>query len=74
MKFQVLVYALARLYGLPYLNKIIVVWNSEKPPSENLKWPDLKVPVKVHYLRNSTIYQLVQIIVTNLTKRLFICD
>ncbi|KAB7507082.1 Exostosin-3 [Armadillidium nasatum] len=44
---QVLINSLARLYGLPYLNKVIVVWNSPKPPSETLKWPDLKVPIQV---------------------------
>ncbi|XP_063588185.1 exostosin-3-like [Penaeus indicus] len=44
---QVLLNSLARLYGLPYLNKVIVVWNSPKPPPEDLRWPDIKVPVQV---------------------------
>ncbi|KAF2354134.1 Exostosin C-terminal [Trinorchestia longiramus] len=44
---QVLVNSLARLYGLPYLNKVIVVWNSPQPPPSDLRWPDIKVPIKV---------------------------
>ncbi|MPC11187.1 Exostosin-3 [Portunus trituberculatus] len=44
---QVLLNSLARLYGLPYLNKVIVVWNSPKPPPEDLRWPDIKVPIHV---------------------------
>jgi len=44
---QVLLNSLARLYGLPYLNKVLVVWNSAKPPSEDLQWPDIGVPIKV---------------------------
>lgn len=51
---QVLLSSLARLYGLPYLNKVIVVWNSPKPPTEDLRWPDIGVPVVVvKALRNS---------------------
>lgn len=45
---QVLINSLARLYGLPYLNKVIVVWNSPKPPVEDLKWPDIGVPIHVN--------------------------
>jgi alpha-1,4-N-acetylglucosaminyltransferase EXTL3 len=33
----VLMDSLSRLYGLPYLNKVIVVWNSEMPPSPDLR-------------------------------------
>ncbi|XP_071535730.1 exostosin-3 [Panulirus ornatus] len=44
---QVLLNSLARLYGLPYINKVIVVWNSPKPPPEDLRWPDIKVPIQV---------------------------
>lgn len=44
---QVLINSLARLYGLPYLNKVLVVWNSPKPPVEDLKWPDIGVPIHV---------------------------
>lgn len=46
---QVLINSLARLYGLPYLNKVLIVWNSPKPPAEDLKWPDIGVPVNVIY-------------------------
>lgn len=34
---QVLMDSLGRLYGLPYLHKVIVVWNSPKPPLEDLR-------------------------------------
>ena len=44
---QVLLNSLARLYGLPYLNKVVVVWNSAQPPGEELEWPDIGVPIKV---------------------------
>lgn len=44
---QVLINSLSRLYGLPYLHKVLVVWNSPKPPLEDLRWPDIGVPVHV---------------------------
>uniref|UniRef100_A0A1B6CK88 glucuronosyl-galactosyl-proteoglycan 4-alpha-N-acetylglucosaminyltransferase n=1 Tax=Clastoptera arizonana TaxID=38151 RepID=A0A1B6CK88_9HEMI len=44
---QVLVNSLSRLQGLPYLNKVVVVWNSPRPPMEDLHWPDIGVPVEV---------------------------
>lgn len=44
---QVLINSLARLYSLPYLNKVLIVWNSPKPPAEDLKWPDIGVPINV---------------------------
>ncbi|XP_067014506.2 exostosin-3 isoform X3 [Anabrus simplex] len=44
---QVLINSLGRLYGLPYLHKVVVVWNSPKPPLEDLRWPDIGVPVHV---------------------------
>jgi len=44
---QVLLNSLARLYGLPYLNKVVVVWNSPEPPAEDLQWPDIGVPIHV---------------------------
>ncbi len=44
---QVLMDSLGRLYGLPYLHKVIVVWNSPKPPLEDLRWPDIGVQVVV---------------------------
>ncbi|XP_077565116.1 exostosin-3-like [Haemaphysalis longicornis] len=43
----VLVDSLQRLHGLPYLNKVIVVWNSLKLPSPNLHWPVIGVPIEV---------------------------
>lgn len=39
--------AVARLKGLPYLNKVIVVWNSPNPPAPEIRWPDINVPVHV---------------------------
>jgi len=43
----VLMTSLQRLFALPYLNKVIVVWNSPQSPSPDLKWPDIGVPVRV---------------------------
>lgn len=44
---QVLINALQRLKGLPFLNRVIVVWNNPTPPSSLIKWPEIGVPVKV---------------------------
>ncbi|XP_071942366.1 exostosin-like 3 [Antedon mediterranea] len=44
---KVLMSALERLVGLPYLNKVIVVWNSPEPPKDDLLWPRIHVPIKV---------------------------
>lgn len=44
---QVLMDSLGRLYGLPYLHKVVVVWNSPRPPLDDLRWPDIGVPVVV---------------------------
>lgn len=44
---QVLMDSLGRLFGLPYLHKVVVVWNSPKPPLEDLRWPDIGVEVYV---------------------------
>lgn len=44
---QVLINALQRLKGLPFLNRVIVVWNNPTPPSPLIKWPEIGVPVKV---------------------------
>lgn len=44
---QVLMDSLGRLYGLPYLHKVVVVWNSPKPPLEDLRWPEIGVEVNV---------------------------
>lgn len=43
----VLINAVTRLKGLPHLNKVIVVWNNVRPPSEDLRWPDIGVEVHV---------------------------
>ncbi|KAI1296696.1 Exostosin-3 [Halotydeus destructor] len=44
----VLIDSLAKLKGLPYLNKVLVVWNSpKKMPSPDLSWPDVGVPIEV---------------------------
>ena len=48
----VLIEAIQRLVGLPYLNKVIVVWNSPEPPSLSLRWPDIGVPVHVSAVNN----------------------
>ncbi|XP_038051688.1 exostosin-like 3 [Patiria miniata] len=39
--------SLERLMGLPYLNKVIVVWNSPKPAAADIIWPEIHVPIKV---------------------------
>lgn len=39
--------SLSRLHGLPYLNKVVVVWNSPRAPLEDLRWPEIGVPVQV---------------------------
>ncbi|XP_057374862.2 exostosin-3-like [Daphnia carinata] len=51
---QVLIESVARLNGLPYLHKVVVVWNSPRPPSPDLKWPEIGVEVHViRTLKNS---------------------
>ncbi|KAK3088375.1 hypothetical protein FSP39_018427 [Pinctada imbricata] len=42
-----LISALQKLKGLPFLNKIIVVWNNPAPPSTILELPEIGVPIKV---------------------------
>ncbi|CAH1954198.1 unnamed protein product [Acanthoscelides obtectus] len=44
---QVLLDSIARLRGLPYLNSVVVVWNSPRPPNAELRWPDIGVPVHI---------------------------
>lgn len=48
---EVLMNSLERLNGLPYLNKVVVVWNSPKPPSDDLLWPDIGLPIVVSGLQ-----------------------
>ncbi|CAH4030754.1 unnamed protein product [Pieris brassicae] len=43
----VLAAALARLRGLPYLNKVVVVWNGVTGPSPSMTWPESGAPVAV---------------------------
>ncbi|CAK1548519.1 unnamed protein product [Leptosia nina] len=43
----VLAAALARLRGLPYLNKVVVVWNGVTGPSSSTSWPESGAPVAV---------------------------
>lgn len=47
---QVLLAALARLNHLPYLNKIIVVWNGPTPPTADGVWPKTSAPVIVNVI------------------------
>ncbi|CAI8015814.1 Exostosin-like 3, partial [Geodia barretti] len=44
---EVLMEGLAKLKGIPSLNKVVVVWNDENDPSADLKWPDIGVPIVV---------------------------
>ncbi len=46
---QVLMNSLQRLFGLPYLNKVVVVWNSPQAPLADLRWPDIGVPIHVSF-------------------------
>lgn len=44
----ILLKTLERLKGMAFLNKIVVIWNSiNHPPSHELVWPDVGVPVVV---------------------------
>lgn len=44
---QVLLDSIARLRGLPYLNSVVVIWNSPKPPSAELRWPEIGAPLHI---------------------------
>ncbi|CAG9772017.1 unnamed protein product [Ceutorhynchus assimilis] len=44
---QVLLDSIARLRGLPYLNSVVVIWNSPRLPSADLRWPDIGVTVHI---------------------------
>lgn len=54
----VLIDSLQRLRGLPYLNKVVVVWNSEKLPSADLRWPEIGVPIHVMVIFFKVIFHL----------------
>lgn len=43
----VLINSLQKFHALPHLNKVVIVWNSPKPPPEDLRWPDIGVPIHV---------------------------
>ena len=43
----VLVGAIQRLAGIAHLDRVVVVWNSPQPPSSDLAWPNIGVPVHV---------------------------
>ena len=45
-RFDVLLDVLKRIGGVPYLEKIVVVWNNPADP-QGLQWPQLSVPLKV---------------------------
>ena len=44
---SVLMDSLQRLKGLPYLNKIVIVWNANRMPESRVKWPNLGVEIVV---------------------------
>ncbi|KAL4002697.1 Glycosyl transferase 64 domain family protein [Acanthocheilonema viteae] len=50
----ILASALERLNNMPYLNKVLVIWNGREPPLER-SWPRLHVPV---IFINSTVNSL----------------
>ena len=43
----VLLQALDRLSDLDSLSKVIVVWNNPSPPTSDMQWPDIGVPLEV---------------------------
>ncbi|XP_077990253.1 exostosin-like 3 [Glandiceps talaboti] len=52
---EVLINSLQRLNGLPHLNKVIVVWNTPEPPSPDMGWPQLHVPIKVLQTKKNSL-------------------
>ncbi len=61
----VLISALARLKGLPHLNKVVVVWNNPNPPASDLVWPKIGVEIAVRP-RRPLSYKLTISLSTNL--------
>nr|KAG5692875.1 hypothetical protein BaRGS_002310 [Batillaria attramentaria] len=51
----VLIQALQRLKGIPFMNKVLVVWNSPVPPSRDLRWPDIGVPLEVLRTKSNSL-------------------
>lgn len=62
---EVLMNSLERLNGLPYLNKVVVVWNSPKPPSEDLLWPDIGLPIVVSGFDELSKHNIVYIVASS---------
>ena len=50
----ILVESIQRLAGLKYLDKVVVVWNNPASPSDELKWPEIGVPLHVSNFFSST--------------------
>ena len=44
---RVLIEALARLADVSFLNKVVVVWNNEEDPPNDMEWPQIGVPIEV---------------------------
>ena len=44
---NILLRHLRRLHRLPYLNKIVIVWNGPNETTKELDWPDISPPVHV---------------------------
>ena len=44
---EVMLEALGRLRDLDHLAKVVVVWNSPKPPPPDMKWPDIGAAIDV---------------------------
>lgn len=44
---EVLIESLKRLDALPFLNKVVVVWNNPEYPGDDLQWPDIGVEIVV---------------------------
>ena len=44
---KMLIEALAKLKGIPSLNKVVVVWNNEEDPPPELQLPDIGTPIVV---------------------------
>lgn len=38
---------LSNFVSCPYLSKIVLVWNNDDDPPEDMTWPDIGVPVEV---------------------------
>ena len=51
----VLIDAIARLKGLPHLNKVLVIWNNPLPPAADLRWPEIGVEVLVSIKQGNSV-------------------